>query len=112
MSDEGDTIEPPTKKVKQDDDKDTDEEAPEEIKRNEAGDRYFDLSSKKRLTIRKWKGNTLLDIREYYEKNEKMLPGKKGISLTTSQYDSLRDLIKNGAIDKSIQDAEGKPDEK
>ena len=64
MSDEGDTIEPPTKKVKQDDDKDTDEEAPEEIKRNEAGDRYFDLSSKKRLTIRKWKGNTLLDIRE------------------------------------------------
>ena len=41
-----------------------------------------------------------------------MLPGKKGISLTTSQYDSLRDLIKNGAIDKSIQDAEGKPDEK
>lgn len=64
MSDEGDAIEPPTKKVKQEDDKDTDEGAPEEIKRNEAGDQYFDLSSKRRLTIRKWKGNTLLDIRE------------------------------------------------
>jgi len=37
------------------------------IHKNQDGDSYFDLSSKKRLTVRSWKGSLLIDIREVIE---------------------------------------------
>lgn len=33
-----------------------------------------------------------VDIREYYEKNGEMLPGKKGISLTPEQWRMIMSL--------------------
>jgi hypothetical protein len=50
---------PPAKKSKVDDHRDT-----ETIQHNADGDPYIDLSSKKRLTVRTWKGSVLIDIRE------------------------------------------------
>jgi len=46
------------------------------------------LSKTKRVTVRKWKGSTLVDIREYYQAGGEgpYKPGKKGISLSAAQW--------------------------
>ena len=78
-----------------------------QAKTNDQDESYYELSNKKRLTIRKWKGNLMVDLREFYEKNDKQLPGKKGISLTLDQYKTLRDLVKSGAIDNILKEEGG-----
>ncbi len=40
------------------------EEEQVEVLKNDSGEKYFDLSAKKRVTVRKWQGNVLIDIRE------------------------------------------------
>eukprot|EP00297_Palpitomonas_bilix_P016584 CAMPEP_0113887304 /NCGR_PEP_ID=MMETSP0780_2-20120614/12128_1 /TAXON_ID=652834 /ORGANISM="Palpitomonas bilix" /LENGTH=112 /DNA_ID=CAMNT_0000875799 /DNA_START=259 /DNA_END=597 /DNA_ORIENTATION=+ /assembly_acc=CAM_ASM_000599 len=56
------------------------------IQTNENREQYMDLGSSKRITMRSFKNIPLVDIREYYSKDGKMLPGKKGISLTKAQF--------------------------
>ncbi len=58
------------------------------------------LNSRKRVTIRKFNRQILVDIREYYEKSGEMLPGKKGISLTIDLWEKIKKHIKN--IDTAI----------
>lgn len=48
-----------------------------EIQVDDEGNKYWELSGKRRLTISEFKGATLVNIREYYEKDGKALPGKK-----------------------------------
>ena len=49
------------------------------------------LSKTKRVTVRQWKGSTLVDIREYYQAGGEgpYKPGKKGISLSSAQWRTL-----------------------
>jgi hypothetical protein len=60
----------------------------------------FSLSNKRFLTVKKWKGKSLIDVREFYEKDNQVLPGKTGISLTVEQWDALKGLI--GSVDAAL----------
>jgi len=72
------------------DDDDTDSENSRvRLQKNSEGDPYVDLGKKKRVTVRSFKGTTLVDIREYYGTEGDEKPGKKGIALTVEQWKSL-----------------------
>ncbi|XP_059056015.1 RNA polymerase II transcriptional coactivator-like [Achroia grisella] len=50
------------------------------------------LQGKKLVKVREFKGKVYIDVREFYEKNGELLPGKKGISLTQEQWRKLLSL--------------------
>lgn len=52
----------------------------------------WDLGKNKWVKVREFKGQTYIDIREYYVDKETMetRPGKKGISLNCQQYQKLK----------------------
>jgi hypothetical protein len=41
------------------------------------GDRYWEISKMRRVTISTFRGKTQVNVREYYEKDGQELPGKK-----------------------------------
>lgn len=49
----------------------------------------WELGSRKFITVHDFKGKTYVNVREYYEKDGKVLPGKKGISLNVEQWNNL-----------------------
>jgi hypothetical protein len=57
--------------------------------------RLGDPRSLRRVMVRKYRGQVLVDIREYYRdaKTGEELPGRKGISLTMKQFRSLQTLL-------------------
>ncbi|KAK2880053.1 hypothetical protein FQN49_000631 [Arthroderma sp. PD_2] len=57
------------------------------------GDPYWEISRQRRVTISTFKGRVLVNVREYYEKDGQDLPGKKGISMTLEQFNSLVTLL-------------------
>ena len=60
----------------------------------------FVLDNKKRITVHKFKGQIKVDIREFYDSNGEMRPGKKGISLSLDNWKKLKGFIDD--IDESI----------
>ncbi|XP_054743271.1 RNA polymerase II transcriptional coactivator [Anastrepha obliqua] len=46
----------------------------------------------RRVRINEFKGRKMVDIREFYEKDGEILPGKKGISLYPHQWKKLLEL--------------------
>ncbi|XP_064100449.1 RNA polymerase II transcriptional coactivator-like isoform X2 [Macrobrachium nipponense] len=70
-------------------------------KTNDSGESYFDIDGLRRVTVREFKGRVYVDIREFYEKDGKVLPGKKGISLSTSQWGKVKSLM--DSIDGAVE---------
>ncbi|KAK1932395.1 RNA polymerase II transcriptional coactivator KIWI [Phytophthora citrophthora] len=70
-------------------------------KTNEQGEIVFELSSKRRVTVRKWKSMKFVDIREFYDDDGQPKPGKKGISLSPDQWEKLYSF--SDAIAEAIQ---------
>ena len=46
-------------------------------------------NGKRKVQVKKWSNRVLVDVREYYDKDGVMLPGKRGISLTVDQWKEL-----------------------
>ncbi|ORY01390.1 putative single-stranded DNA binding protein P9 [Basidiobolus meristosporus CBS 931.73] len=70
---------------------------------NDDGEQYFELSSKKRLSVRKWKNMVLVDFREFFtDSNGVVRPTKKGITLSLDQWKKLKELANevDDAIDQ------------
>ncbi|TMW44142.1 hypothetical protein DOY81_010779 [Sarcophaga bullata] len=91
-----DTI-PPAKKSKED----SSGKEKSKINDNEPKNCWV-LEKLRQVRISEFRGRKLIDIREYYEKNGEMLPGKKGISLSVEQWKTLLQIADevNRAIEK------------
>ncbi|RGP68101.1 rna polymerase ii transcriptional coactivator [Fusarium longipes] len=57
--------------------------------KDDDGNPFWELSNKRRVGVSEFSNKTFVNIREYYEKDGKTLPGKKGISLSIEQYNAF-----------------------
>lgn len=48
------------------------------------GDPYWEISRQRRVTVSTFRGKTMINVREYYEKDGQDLPGKK-VSFASSR---------------------------
>eukprot|EP00216_Chloropicon_sp_CCMP2111_P002237 CAMPEP_0198240558 /NCGR_PEP_ID=MMETSP1446-20131203/5631_1 /TAXON_ID=1461542 ORGANISM="Unidentified sp, Strain CCMP2111" /NCGR_SAMPLE_ID=MMETSP1446 /ASSEMBLY_ACC=CAM_ASM_001112 /LENGTH=352 /DNA_ID=CAMNT_0043923297 /DNA_START=79 /DNA_END=1137 /DNA_ORIENTATION=+ len=65
------------------------------------------LSDTRFVKVRSFKGAWLVDVREYYTKDGNLLPGRKGISLSTSQWETLAGSAR--AVTDALASAEANP---
>ncbi|XP_024924615.2 RNA polymerase II transcriptional coactivator KIWI isoform X2 [Ziziphus jujuba] len=79
---------PPKKNLKRSSDEDSDEII------------VCDLSKNRRVKVRNFQGRIMIDIREFYVKDGKELPGKKGPGLTMFAF-FLRNLTNHGSVEHS-----------
>ncbi|KAI7578430.1 hypothetical protein KC316_g9882, partial [Hortaea werneckii] len=64
-----------------------------EMHKDDDGNEFWEISGKRRVQVSTFKGSTFVGIREVYEKDGKMLPGKKGISLSVDQYNAVVEVM-------------------
>ncbi|KAL8927905.1 MAG: hypothetical protein Q9172_001131 [Xanthocarpia lactea] len=62
---------------------------------NGEDEEFWEITSTRRVNISDFKGQWMVNIREYYEDKSSgaLLPGKKGISLPIAQYSTLLTLL-------------------
>ncbi|RXW16720.1 hypothetical protein EST38_g9134 [Candolleomyces aberdarensis] len=93
---------PIAKKPKREEKKKASSSSSAQVLKNSEGEKYVDLGKKKHATVRTFKGMKLVDIREYYNAGGEDKPGKKGISLTLDQWNTL--IAASDTIDQLLQD--------
>ncbi|RDW91174.1 hypothetical protein BP5796_02339 [Coleophoma crateriformis] len=76
----------------------------DEPAQDDEGNPYWQLSSgrnQRRVGVQEFKNTQMVNIREFYEKDNRFLPGKKGISLNIDQYKALLQAIPH--INKALR---------
>eukprot|EP01080_Neovahlkampfia_damariscottae_P006226 gene6226-10232_t len=68
-------------------------ESNSKFKTDEQGEPYFELPRNRRITISQFRGKWNVQIREYYDANGVMKPGKKGIALSMDEWNELKEVI-------------------
>lgn len=68
---------------------------------NAAGDGMYTIGKLRFVNVNEFKGKAYVNIREYFEKDGKTLPGKKGISLNIEQWEKLKQHIEK--IDRDLK---------
>ncbi|KAK3098143.1 hypothetical protein FSP39_016570 [Pinctada imbricata] len=62
----------------------------------------FQLSKMRFVTVSEFRGKVMVSIREHYEADGELRPGKKGISLNLEQWNQLKDQMDE--IDAVVKD--------
>ncbi|KAK9897294.1 PC4-domain-containing protein [Cystobasidium minutum MCA 4210] len=89
-------VKPAAKKRKVEDDEEQEDSKEStftpEVKTTSEGERYVELNQYKRVTVRQFKGKTLIDIRDFYndKKSGEMKPTAKGIALSPELWNALK----------------------
>uniref|UniRef100_A0A8D8UTZ9 RNA polymerase II transcriptional coactivator n=1 Tax=Cacopsylla melanoneura TaxID=428564 RepID=A0A8D8UTZ9_9HEMI len=65
----------------------------------------WQLDNTRFVKVKEYRGKLYVDIREHYEKNGQMLPGKKGILLNLAQFKVLKDAAPE--INSVIEQCQG-----
>ncbi|XP_065086033.1 RNA polymerase II transcriptional coactivator [Ochlerotatus camptorhynchus] len=68
---------------------------------NDKGEEEWPLDRNRKVTVSEFKNKVYVNVREYYEKDGKTMPGKKGISLTVPQWKKLLENV--DAINEKIK---------
>jgi len=79
------------------------EESNGDTQKDSEGNTMYMLSKMRFVSVSEFRGKPLVNIREYYESNGKILPGKKGISLAIDQWEQLKKFIPK--LDEAIKKA-------
>ena len=69
---------------------------------NEDGDEFWCLTQSKRVTVGSYKGTPNVSLREYFEKNGKWLPTKKGITLSLDSWNEFKKIVDE--VDAAIRE--------
>lgn len=65
------------------------------------GEQMFQIAKMRFVTVSEFRGKVMVGIREFYEADGDLRPGKKGISLNLEQWNSLKDQISE--IDDAVK---------
>ncbi|WPH00482.1 Hypothetical protein R9X50_00331100 [Acrodontium crateriforme] len=63
------------------------------MQKDDEGNSFWEITNNKRVVISTFKNIKMVSIREYYEKDGRSLPGKKGISLPVDQFSTIIELL-------------------
>ncbi|XP_065207713.1 RNA polymerase II transcriptional coactivator [Planococcus citri] len=69
-------------------------------KKTKDEDEGFHLGNNRFVKVREFRGKVMVDIREFYEKDGELLPGKKGIALSATQWKKFKDMVND--IDEKL----------
>jgi hypothetical protein len=60
------------------------------------------LDKNRFVKVHEFRGNVYVDIREFYESDRELRPSRKGISLSTKQWQKLKSVISE--VDEALKE--------